>query len=146
MQKERTRYTSYKPICIAAAADNNYAQHLAVTFASVLKNNKGDIPIIFVISDELTVENKNRLLETVTPFGATIKFLQADTELYENARVSGYISRAVYLRVFIVELLPRDIEKVIYLDCVRDCGGKSLHLWNIDINGYHLEPSRIPIG
>jgi lipopolysaccharide biosynthesis glycosyltransferase len=138
MQQEKTRNTLYKPMCIAAAADNNYAQHLAVTFASVLKNNKGDIPEFFIIGDELTVENKDRLLETVKPFGATVKFLQADAELYRHASVSRHITRAAYLKVFIPELLPREVEKVIYLDCDVIVEEDLYALWNTDINGYHL--------
>ncbi len=138
MQLKQTEKTLCKPMCIVAAADNNYAQHLAVTFASILENNRGDVPYFYVIGDELTTENKNRLLETVKPFGATIEFVQTDVVLYNHARVSRHITRAAYLKVFIPELLPREIEKVIYLDCDVVVEEDLSDLWDIDISRYHL--------
>ena len=138
MQIEQTEKPLCKPMCIVATADNKYAQHLAVTFVSILENNRGDVPKLYVIGDELTTENKNSLSETVKPFGATIEFVQTDVGLYKHLCVSGYFSRATYLKVFVPELLPRDIERVIYLDCDVIVEEDLYDLWNIDISRYHL--------
>jgi lipopolysaccharide biosynthesis glycosyltransferase len=64
--------------------------------------------------------------------------VQTDVVLYKHARVSRHITRAAYLKVFIPELLPREIEKVIYLDCDVIVEEDLSDLWNIDISGYHL--------
>ena len=125
-------------MCIVAAADNKYAQHVAVTFASILENNRGDVPKFYLIGDELTTENKNWILETVKPFGATIEYVKADVDLYENARVSRHITRAAYLKVFIAKLLPLEIEKAIYLDCDVVVEEDISDLWHIDISECHL--------
>jgi lipopolysaccharide biosynthesis glycosyltransferase len=138
MQEKKIRNKLYKPICIVSIANNTYAQHLAVTFASLLKNTKGDVPEFFVISDELTTGNKNRLLETVNPFGATIEFLQMDRKFYEDESICHWMIHPVYIKIFIPELLPQEIEKVIYLDCDVIVEEDIYDLWNIDISGYHL--------
>lgn len=138
IQLKQTKKTLRKSMCIVAAADNNYAQHLAVAFASILKNNRGQVPEIYVIGDELNTKNKNWLLETVKPFGATIDYRQADPTVFEQARVSGYLTHAAYLRILMAELLPPDIEKAIYIDCDVVVEKPLSELWSIDISKYHI--------
>jgi len=123
---------------IVGVADNAYVQHLAVMFASLLINHKGAMPEIFVIGDTLHDENKTRMRETINRFGAALHFLQGDGFLSEKFRVSRHITRAAYLKIFIPELLPAEIDKVIYLDCDIVVEIDIAQLWNMDIGGHYL--------
>ena len=53
-------------ISIVFASDDNYAQHLAVACASILKNAAHPEKIYFyILSDNIFPENQNRIVQTV---------------------------------------------------------------------------------
>lgn len=127
---------------IVFAVDNIYSQHLAVAIASILKNNRGNKLEFHVICDVVSDDNKQRLFETVNKFKASIKFVQADAAIFHDFHISQWITRAAYLRVLIPELISREIEKVLYLDCDLVVENNLSGLWDIDINDYYLAAVR----
>lgn len=126
-------------INVCFSSDNNYVQHLTTAMASILKNLKSDSIIRFYILDGGISEcNKKNILEL-----SALKDFECifyDMSKFDFSRFPmnrSYISVATYYRLLILEILPKDIEKLIYLDCdiiVKDDLSK---LYNIDISGYY---------
>lgn len=108
-----------KAIEIVLASDNNYAQHLAVTIVSVLENNTSNSEINFHILENGLKEENKVILKQITDKHNTVslKFYNIDSSLIKDFPEIGHLSKATYLRLFIPDILPQDIEKVIYLDC-----------------------------
>lgn len=52
--------------------------------------------------------------------------------------ISGHITQACYYRILIPELVDKEIEKIIYLDCDLIVLGNLIDLFNIDINNYFV--------
>ena len=121
---------------IVLATDNNFVQHCCVTLTSILCNNKE--VNIYLISESLTESNINLLKVQTEKLGGKFhlslvnKDVIAKLPMPESA--AQHISPATYYRLFVAELLPIEVEKIIYLDCdivVR----KSLEdYWNINID------------
>ncbi len=125
-------------ITVVCAADNNYAMPLAVTACSILKNLTADRKLnLYVLDGGIEPRNIDKLLQSLNSPRCNVKF--ADTKgLFREVPTYGHFSEAIFHRLLIPELMPKDLHKVIYLDCdllvLTDIG----ELWNIEIGDRHL--------
>jgi lipopolysaccharide biosynthesis glycosyltransferase len=104
-------------INVVFAADNNYVQHTAVAMASVLANTKRPQQLCFyVIDDQIAATEKVKLEQTAASLGSQVIFVQVQNEAFKGGFVSGSLTRAAYFRLDIANILPMEIQKVIYLD------------------------------
>ena len=105
-------------INIALAADNNYAQHVAVVMESILENtDEANKVRFFLLSDAITAEKITGLQQTIS--GKNAELVICDLSAYkgfEKLYTSGHISKAAYFRLDMANILPEDVNKVIYLD------------------------------
>ena len=106
-------------INICLASDNNYSKYLAVTMASILKNANIDDELFFYILDGgIEEDSKAKIFELNEIKKCNISFVNPNTSNLEDfALQTNYISVATYYRLQIASLLPKDVDKVIYLDC-----------------------------
>lgn len=122
-------------IQIALASDEKFAQHLAVTLASILLHAAPDDRLAFcVIDGGITPESKEKLEELRSIKDFDLTFLTPDWSLLEGCPEVLHLTKNTYLRLLIPKLLP-EIPKILYLDC-DIVVTTSLHdLWNIDMEG-----------
>lgn len=128
---------------IVACTDTNYVMPCGVMLYSVCKNNK-DVAITFhiIIDQSITEEQKESLKKVVVHFkhdNKSISFYNIDGEKYknlprlDNSNPKNHITKAAYYILFIQELLPTDIDKVLYLDCDIIVRHSLDGLWNTDL-------------
>jgi lipopolysaccharide biosynthesis glycosyltransferase len=83
----------------------------------VLENNKDLDLNIFVIHD---IEHLDKLNEVIIFFKKKydfrIKLLSLDNSVLTDFKVSLHLSKAVYFRLFLPEILPEDLDKILFLD------------------------------
>ncbi|WP_413852577.1 glycosyltransferase family 8 protein [Candidatus Ruminimicrobium bovinum] len=127
-------------INICLSSDNNYAQHLTVTIASILKNANTDDELFFFIFDGgITSDNKEKILKLKEIKHFEIKFILIDSsKLAYLPNHSFHISIATYFRFKIASLLPINIDKIIYLDCDIIVLKSLSNLFNEDIKDYYI--------
>ena len=102
----------------AFAIDDRYSPHLGATLASVLENNRSPAIAAHVITMGVSDANKQLLREMVARYpGASVAFYPFDADRYAHFRVDRHISLASYIRLFLGELLPAEVSRVLYLDC-----------------------------
>ena len=125
-------------ISIVLASDDNYAQHGAVACASILANHRGIAPIHFYyFEDGISEEKQAGIAATVTKGRGTITFIPtAQKEI--QAHTSGHVNRAAYLRLLIPELVPENVNRVIYLDTDLVVLDDIQELWEMDLEGKPL--------
>jgi lipopolysaccharide biosynthesis glycosyltransferase len=131
--------TRNSAIPVVFCADRRFCQHMAVTIASLLMNNAAHRFRLTAVFDERNDEAETRLSETVALFrNAEISFKTFGTNSFPHFRVDGQISLASYLRLYMTQFLPPDLDKVIYLDCDLVICDDVERLWNTDISGHFL--------
>jgi lipopolysaccharide biosynthesis glycosyltransferase len=121
-------------VCITI--DDNYVQHAAVTLTSLFVNNDSIHFNIFIIHSSITIKNQVRLEREILKYNAKIKFLNIDKQNFKDAVLYFHFTVAIYYRLLIAEILPKDISKVIYLDADLVFRNKIDYLLNIDLRGY----------
>lgn len=105
-------------INIVMASDDNYAQHMGVAIISILRNKKDNYDINFHILDGgLSEINQNKIKKIIENANQKVYFYKTDNKETEKFPQTGYVSRATCLRLLITDILPKNIQKVLYLDC-----------------------------
>lgn len=132
---------------IVFCLDNNFVMQTGVAMTSVCENNQTESIKFHLISTGLSNENQMDLRNIVDKYGKEICFYIVDDSLLANCPVnvpgqSKTVSIATYLKVFIVNILPDNIDKVLYLDGDLIVRGSLTDLWNTDISEVSLAAVR----
>ena len=101
--------------------DNNYTQHAGVVIASFLAHHAGQHSF-YVISDHISECNQDLLRSITTPHNCQIMFYFVDPDIVRQFPIgkgtaNTYVSIATYFRLFITEVLPKSVDRILYLDC-----------------------------
>ena len=140
MGEERT-----KQLSVVLAADDNYAQHAAVAMASVLANTAAPEQVAFwLIDDGISPGSKDKMRQTAARWHSRVSFLTIKNKELEQGFVSGPISRTAYFRLDIPDIVPADVDRVIYLDCDLLVLDDIRLLWQTDLAGNPLGAAEDP--
>lgn len=134
-------------IFVVCAADDRYAMPLSVMVRSSLENLENNCHLVlFIIDGGIKERSKQKILKSLSLENCKVNFIpKPDTWLESIAEVKKYceannkvsplqhLSLAAYYRLLIPELLPQEIEKVIYLDCDLVVDRNLEELWQIDV-------------
>ncbi len=120
---------------IACGIDNKYTEHCGVLMISVFENNKDKEICFHILSSDLNSSNKKKLTDIANRYNCYIEFYHVDQSLLKDCPIqeSDYLTIATYNRLIIPWLLPKNIDKVLYLDCDIVVCGSLCELWDFDI-------------
>lgn len=106
-----------KQVVVATAADEGYALPLAVTVRSMTDALGPDSHLrLFLLDAGITAATRERLIKSWDLSRTTIEWIKVDLGQFAHLPVSHHVTSTSYVRLLLGELLPADVEKVIYLD------------------------------
>lgn len=124
-------------INILCATDDNYVPYCGIMLTSVFENNKdADVDVYVIIDKPLSLSNEKRFRKLSAKYGQKIEFVminQAQLSLFPTKGMD-YWSIAMYYRIFAEELLPKEVGKILYLDCDIIVKESLAALWKIDMS------------
>ncbi len=127
---------------IVICTDNNYVMPAGVLICSICENNKTEKIKFHIIGDNtLSEKNKQSLLEEIQHYHQEVSFYCADSSLNYLLPVGHkdqlqHITVAAYYRLFLANILPNEINKILYLDCDIIVRYSLKELWDTDITNY----------
>lgn len=122
---------------IAYSSDDNYTPFLGTSLYSLLKNNYlvFNSITVHILSNNISKLNKKRLKEIGDKFDAKIIFYDmSDLDEKLNGINIKTIAITSYARLFLPEILPKDVKKIFYLDCDSIILGSFKELWEMPMN------------
>ena len=127
---------------ICLASDNNYAPYMGTAIASILKNCLEDEKIIFhLIDGGITKENKEKILSLKNIKDCEINFYTPDIEMYdewfEKTSCKAHFSAAMFYRLSIANIIPKHIDKILYLDSDLIVTASLKKLFLMDMENYY---------
>lgn len=126
-------------IHILLAITDSYAAYCAVTIVSIFENNKGNDFCIHIICADLSEENKNKLERLFEHYRQEIDIIKPDLQRFQaivdmKDKMPSKYHVSTFYRLFAADWLPKDIEKIIYMDCDLIVTGNLKFLWKEDMN------------
>jgi lipopolysaccharide biosynthesis glycosyltransferase len=116
---------------IVTQCDERYVQHLSVMLYSLIEHNKHYVVNAFVlIPRDVQEPTLDKIRHSISRFSSNLHFIKADPSLVQSFKVFGHVTCATYYKLFMGELLPQGLQKVIYLDSDVVVRGRLDELWN----------------
>lgn len=125
-------------ISICFCINDKYVQYLGVVLTSILLNNRKETFKFYVLSSDISEENKNILNTLKKKYkNFEIFYIHIDKNRFKNFKINiDYISIETYYRYILADVIPKE-DKVLYLDVDLIVNNDLKDLWNININDYY---------
>ena len=126
-------------IVVVTSADENYAMPLATMIASMVKNLKSYKNIkIYILENSVSLSSKEKIKKFFESQRVDIEWIKIDACKFRDMKISGHITVESYFRLLMPELLPEEIEKVIYLDSDLIVDEDIGRLWDMELGETYL--------
>lgn len=127
-------------INILCTPDNNYVPYCGIMLTSLFENNKGVDFEVYIMCERLDDNNIADFKRLAKLYHVQIKILTVNKELFKKCpvRPGDHISIAAYFRLIAPEMLPKHINKVLYIDCdiIVNASIEEFYAFNIDKNAF----------
>ena len=125
-------------IYIGLCTDNRYAMPCGVCVTSLLENNKDEEITVYVLEKELTDENRKKFDRLAADYGQKIELIPVDDDIFKGYPTTHQFRLSTYYRFLFADILPKDVHKLIYLDCDTLVLDNLRELWDIDVTNYSI--------
>jgi len=123
---------------IVYASDDNFAEIMGISIVSLFENQKHTKDIrIFVLDHGISNSNKEKIKDIFKNYNRLYPVFLQSIHIDEILNVKVETDRgssAQYARLFIEKLLPKEVQRVLYLDCDIIINEKIDDLWNLDMH------------
>lgn len=124
---------------VVCATDDNYVMSAAVMMYSALANYEGAEPIHFyVIDGGISESNRTRVSRILSAFSCSLEWLRPVQQPAADLPRLSWATATSYYRLFLPDLIPGTIEKVLYLDSDVLVLGDISRLWQLDVEHFYV--------
>lgn len=131
-------------INVVFASDDNYVPYLLVSLCSMFENNESIKLNVFILSNNISKKNKKAITDLASHYSYSkiifIEMNNLEEKLKNNINQENSllnINLTAYCRLFLDEVIPENIDKIIYFDCDSLIVNSLNELWNINLtNNY----------
>ncbi len=120
------------PIHVSFSIDRSYLQHFGVTLISLFENN----PFTFhvhLFSGEFEESELHEIKKITENYHSLFTFYKLEHKDFDGFFLSNHITLASYYRIFIPELIDKNIPKLLHLDSDMIVKKSIAELWNIEM-------------
>ena len=122
-------------IIIVYSSDDKFAHVMGVSLVSVFENNQDASEIIvFILDDKISSLNKNKLISVFNKYNSKYHFIDVSQLIIPDFIISNRWPKSAIIRLYISNLLPNSVSRILYLDCDTIINQSLKELWNIDMD------------
>lgn len=125
---------------IICSIDDNYVRHCCVMLTSFFENNKGERHRIHLLTEGIRKENQEIIQRLVESYGGTFCYYLVDPDMLVSCPIKegDHLTIATYYRLLMADILPAQLNKILYMDCDIIINASISELWNTPLEGYAL--------
>ncbi len=130
-----------KHIHIAVASDDNYARFVSTLIVSIAKNNNDFKAItIHLLANKISNDVLAQLETVVSRYSDCILQIHDISNLEDRLGIDipKTIALTAYARLFMTDIIDKDVSKILYLDTDIIVNGGLSELWNIDLKDKYI--------
>ncbi len=123
---------------ILYASNDGFARHLGTSMCSLFDRNKKALEItVYVLSLGLCAENREKLQQIADQYRRKLVILELGDirERFDFAVDTGGYDISIMGRLFLGEMLPESVDRVLYLDCDTVVVQSLAKIWKEDLRG-----------
>ena len=126
-----------KRINVAAALDSNYVKYAYVMLTSLFENQTSDCQVyVYLLQSGLKKGEKECLQELVESYGGRMHWLNVDVSVFPaNISLLRYWSLEAYYRLMLQDILPEEVDRILYLDIDIIVNKPLDELYDMDFEG-----------
>lgn len=118
---------------IAIAPNKPYANYMMVLMQSLFETNSDKKLFFYVLYHELSERERNRIQVFVETNGADISFVLVENELFAGFPMEERFSSEAYFRLIVQDVLPKEVDRLLYLDCDMIVTGDINELYHTEL-------------
>lgn len=126
---------------ILVTLDENYLNPLKVMLTSIYFNNPNESFNIWLIHEIIPKEKLDNLRKLTDFFHWELNDIKIDNNLLKDAPTKKQYPKEMYFRLLSGEIIPKNINKILYLDPDILVINPLIDLWNTDLNDYMIAAS-----
>lgn len=124
---------------LAIAVNRRYVRYAYVMLTSLFFNNRQSDITVYVLQSDLTDEDKNCLAKLTSTCGQQIEYIDVNIESYlKQLPTSKIWTKEIYYRLLVGNLLPKSLERLLYLDVDVIVHQSIATFYEMDMQGMEL--------
>lgn len=121
---------------IMYTCDNNYVWLMGISTISLFENNKSIEDLkVYLLGESISPENKEELKKIGQKYGRDVEIIDVPRLNIPTSLVSVRWPLSAFTRLFSGEILPLDVDRILYLDCDTIITGDISELEIVRFNG-----------
>ena len=121
---------------ILLTLDENYLLPCKVMLDSLFASNPAETDVtVYLLHSAIPAEKLEELASFCAAFGSALRPIAVDAALFESAPTSKRYPKEMYYRLLSPLILPREVERVLYLDPDMLIINPLRPLWEMDLYG-----------
>lgn len=121
---------------IMYTCDNNYVWLMAISTISLFENNKEmDDLSVYLIGESISQNNRDELKKIGEQYGRLIEIIDTPELKIPDSLISLRWPLSAFTRLFSGNILPENVERILYLDCDTIISGDISELDKVEFNG-----------
>ncbi len=125
-------------INISLAFDDKYTRYAYITLMSALINNHDSEIHAYILQYDLSETSKSYLNELFDKYNGKAVFLDINPNIFDNLPTIKKWPIQVYFRLLLPELLPQDVDRIIYFDSDMTINASLKDLYDLSFDGNDL--------
>lgn len=125
-------------LILACAASEGFSFAAAAMLASVAANLKKYWVKLFFLHSDLSDSSKKKIQTNLNPGKIEIVWTSINPSFAKGLKVSEHVTKEAYYKLLLPEVLPREFQKAIYLDCDLIVREDISRLWDMGLGGLSL--------
>ena len=135
-RKSEVKISSEPHVHILMATDNNYVPPTAVVLSSLAQQTGPDKFFIHIGHHSVHPDRLERLRVFAEGlFPGRVRLVKTELDDYKHFRLDEHITPAAYIRLFLADLVPDHVRRVIYLDSDLIVRTNIEELWHHSLDG-----------
>ena len=125
----------------------SYSMYTGTAMASLFENTREPVTMHLLHNDTLSPQNRERFLELCASYGQNICFYRISAEEdFDTAAIEKCdYCEGIMFRLYLPQLLPETVDKIIYLDSDLIINMDIRELWDIPLQGFSLAAVKDPL-
>lgn len=129
--------TMKNKITVLYQFNEKYVPFAGVSITSLLENNRDmEAIIIYLLGEQISVESQEKLKNQINKYGRECVFIDAANTIQKMKALGLNQYRNSYaanIKLFVNEFIPKQIERILYLDCDTIINGSLKSLFELDM-------------